>query len=142
VSDRLPSDHDAVTSYRTRRERVGRTSRVRVPLPAALDVAEGDVIRLSLAGTTYHAQVQSSLDGDLDVRGAFDNARRARAREGDNHLQSWVDDAGLGPGDAVVLDVVTSGFKFGLRRPGQRVIYEATDAPSSSLSDIARDLDG
>ncbi len=142
MTDRLPSDHDAVTSYRTRRKRVGRTTRVRIPLPAGIDVDEGDVIRLSLEGTTYQAQVQSSLDGDLDVRGAFDNARLARSGEGENHLQSWVDSVGLDAGDAVVLDVVTPGFKFGLRRPGERVVYEATEEPSSTLSDIARDIDG
>jgi len=139
---RVSSDHDTVDSYRTHRERVGRTSRVRIPLPAAIDASAGDVIRVSLEGETYHAQVQQSHGGDSDVRGAFENARLARARDGDNHLQSWVDDAGLTPGEAVVVDVVTPGYKFGLRRPGERVVYEATDPPSSSLSDIARDLDG
>jgi hypothetical protein len=142
VTDRLPSDHDAVTSYRTRCDRVGRTTRVRIPLPAGLDVAEDDVIRLSLEGDAFHSQVDQSLDGDLDVRGSFDNARLARTGDGENHLQSWADDVGLTAGDTVVVDVVTPGFKFGLRRPGERVVYEATEAPSSSLSHIARDLDG
>jgi hypothetical protein len=143
VTDRVPSDHETVTSHRTRREGIGRTSRPRIPLPDALDVAAGDVLRLSLEGVEYHAQVTDSLDGGTDLRGAFDNARLARADgEGTNHLRAWVDDAGLGVGDPVVLDVVTPGYKFGLRRPGERVVYDATDAPSSSLSDIARNLDG
>jgi len=37
---------------------------------------------------------------------------------------------------------VTPGFQYGLRRPGERVVYTALDPPASSLSDIARDVDG
>jgi hypothetical protein len=142
VSDRVPSDHETISSHRTRHKQVGRTGRPRVPLPDDLDVAVGDVIRLSLDGKMYHAQVTESLDGGRDVRGAFDNARLARAGDGTNHLTTWADDAGLAVGDPVVLDVVSPGYNFGLRRPGERVVYKATDAPSSSLSDIARNLDG
>lgn len=143
MTDRIPSDHESITSHRTHREQVGRTGRPRIPLPAALDVAVGDVIRLSLAGEEYHAQVTQSLDGGRDVRGAFFDARTARTDgEGENYLVEWAADAGLTPGDPLALDVVTPGYKFGLRRPGERVVYEATDAPSSSLSDIAQNLDG
>ena len=143
MTDRVPSDHDAVTSHRTRREQVGRTGRPRIPLPDGLDVAVGDAVRLSLDGSEYHAQVTASLDGGRDVRGAFDNARLARTDgAGANRLRAWADEAGLVVGDPLVLDIVTPGFKFGLRQPGTRVVYEATEAPSSSLSDIARDLDG
>jgi hypothetical protein len=143
VTDRVPSDSDAVATHRTHLREVGRTGRSRVPLPEAVDVAVGDVIRLSLAGETYHAQVETGLDGDPDVRGAFSNARLARTDgEGDDHLRAWLDDVGLEPGDPVLVDAVTPGFMYGLRRPGERVIYEAGDPPQSSLADIARDLDG
>ena len=143
MSDRLPSDHAAVESHRVHLDRVGRTSRPRVPVPAAVDVAVGDVIRVSLEGTSYHAQIAEALDGTPDIRGAFDNARLARTPgEGDDHFQPWTESVGLGVGDPVLVDVVTPGYKLGIRRPGERVVYDATDAPSSSLSDIARDLDG
>ncbi len=143
MSDRVPSDHETVTTHRTHRKQVGRTGRPRIPLPAALDVAAEDVIRLSLAGETYHAQVTDSLDGGVEICGAFATARLARtAGEGENRLRTWVDDAGLSVGDAVELDVVTAGYQFGLRRPGERVVYQALDPPSSSLADIARNLDG
>jgi hypothetical protein len=112
-------------------------------LPEGVDVAVGDVIRLSLEGQSYHAQAAEALDGGVDVRGAFGNARLARtASEGENHLPTWAESVGLGVGDPVLVDVVTPGYKLGLRRPGERVVYEGTDPPSSSLSDIARNLDG
>ena len=143
MSDRVPSDHETISSHRTHREQVGRTGRPRIPLPDDLDVAVGDVIRLSLSGEEYHAQVTRSPDGGRDVRGAFFDARAARTDgEGENYLPEWADDVGLAVGDPVVVDVVTHGYKFGLRCPGERVVYDATDAPSSSLSDIARNLDG
>lgn len=143
MTDRLPSDHDAVTSYRTSREQVGRTGRPRIPLPGPVEATPGDVLRLSLEGETYHAQVVESFEGDREIRGAFDNAALARSDgEGENRLRTWVESVGLAVGDPLVVDVVTPGFKLGLRRPGERVVYAATDPPSSSLANIARDLDG
>ena len=143
MTERVPSDHDAVTTHRAHVECVGRTSRPRVPLPEALAVAASDVVRVSLAGDKYHAQVRESLDGDVDLRGAFANPRLARTDgEGENHLRGWLDDVGIGAGGPLLVDAVTPGFMYGLRPPGQRVVYTARDPPSSSLSDIARDLDG
>lgn len=39
-------------------------------------------------------------------------------------------------------DAVTSGFMYGLRRPYEAVVYDAVDPPSSTLADIARDIEG
>ncbi len=142
MTERLPSDHDAVESHRTHLESVGRTSRRRVPLPSALDVTADDVLRLSLAGEDTHAAVTETLDGGLAITGAFANARLARsADEGDDQLDAWLDEQGLGPGDPVFVDVVTPGYAFGLRRPGDRVVYTAREPPADSLADIARDLE-
>lgn len=143
MTDRVPSDHETITSHRTYREQVGRTGRPRIPVPDGVDVAAGDLVRISLEGKTYHAQVAEALTGEPDVRGAFDDPRLARTDgEGENHLRSWAESVGISAGDPLVWDVVTPGFKVGLRRPGERVVYEATDAPDSSLADIARDIDG
>lgn len=142
MTERLPSDHDTVSTVRAHLEPVGRTSRLRVPLPQTLDVAIGDVIRLSLAGEATHAQVSESLSGDPDIRGAFENRRLARtASAGTDHLQSWFDEGDLSAGDPLLIDVITPGFQYGFRRPGKRVIYEARDPPDSSLVDIARNLE-
>lgn len=143
MSERVPSDHDAVDSTRTHLARVGRTDRLKVPFPESLDVSVGDVLRLSLEGTTCHAQVTESLSGDPEISGAFDNTRLARTEgEGENRLREWTDSVGLSAEDPLLVDTVTPGYQYGLRRPGERVVYEATDAPDSTLADIARDLDG
>lgn len=144
MPERVPSDHDAVESHRVHVETVGATSRPRVPLPGTLDVAEGDVIRLSLEGKVRHAQVTATLGGDLALAGAYDNARLARTGgEGSaDRLRAWLDGDGLGGGDPLLLDVVTPAYAFGLRRPGERVVYAAVEPPSDSLADIARDLEG
>lgn len=144
MTERVPSDHDAVETHRTHVERVGRTARPRVGLPAAVALAPGDVVRVSLEGEPYHARVRDSLAGDHDLRGAFANARLARESEGEgeNHLPAWLGSVGVGPGDPLLVDAVTPGYAYGLRRPGRRVVYEAPEPPTSSLADIARDIDG
>lgn len=143
MSERVPSDHDAVATRRVHLATVGRTNRLRVPLPDGLEVAVGEVVRLSLEGQTTHAQGTESLAGDADFRDAFDNQRLARTEgEGEDRLQPWFGTVGLSAGDPLLVDTVTPAFKYGLRRPGERVVYEAIDPPDTSLVDIARELDG
>jgi len=142
MSERVPSDHDAVTTHRVPLEAVGRTGRPRVILPADTDVNDGDVLVLALDGEEFHAPVSTSIDGDTVVTHAADNRRLAREREGENRLAGWVDEADVSLGGSIHLDVVTSGHQYGLRTPGTRVVYTARDPPSSSLSDIADGLDG
>jgi len=142
MSERLPSDTDAVRTHRVPLEAVGRTGRPRVVLPAELDLQDGDVIALSLDGESYHAAVRTNLDGDSVVTHAADNRRLARERDGKNRLTEWVDDADVSLGGTVHMDVITAGHQYGLRTPGTRVVYTARDPPSSSLSDIADGLDG
>jgi len=142
VADRLPSDHEAVETHRVPVESVGRTDRPKVELPDGIDVVEGDVVRLVLGGEEYHARVDAALDEELVVIHVADNARLAREGDGENRLAEWVDASAVTLGGSAHLDVVTAGYKYGLREPGKRVVYSATDAPDSSLADIARDLDG
>lgn len=142
MADRVPSDHDAVDTYRARLAQVGRTGRPQVVVPDELDVAADDVLRVALDGEQYHGRVESSLDGDLVIRHVADNARLARERDGENRLAEWVDGADVTIGGSAHLDVVTEGYLIGLREPGTRVVYAATDAPDQSLADIASDLDG
>lgn len=142
MADRLPSDHDAVETYRVTVSQVGGTGRPEVELPDDVGVAEGDLVRVVLDGDEYHGRIDSALDGRLVIRRAGANARLAREGEGTNHLARWVDDVGVRLGGSVHLDVVTTGHKYGLRSPGNRVVYTATDGASSSLADIARELDG
>lgn len=142
MSERVPSDHDAVDTHRVHIEAVGRTGRPRVVLPDGVDLRDGDTITLALDGDDYEARVETSLDGDRTVTHVADNRRLARERDGENRLAEWVAQAGVSVDGSAHLDVVTEGHQYGLRTPGKRVVYTATDAPDSSLSDIASDLDG
>jgi hypothetical protein len=141
VTERVPSDHDAVTTHRVPLEAVGRTGRPRVVLPADIDVSDGDVVVLALDGDDYFALVSTSIDGDSVLTHAADNRRLARERDGENRLGEWVESADVSLGGSAHLDVVTAGHQYGLRTPGRRVVYTASDPPSSSLSDIADGLD-
>jgi len=142
VADRIASDHESMTTFRAPLETVGRTDRVKVVLPPELDVVVDDVLELILDGTSYFARVESTLEADCVLRRATDNRRQAREADGENRLAAWVDDADVRVGGTVHLDVVTPGHAYGLRTPGTRVVYEATDPPADSLADIAADLDG
>ncbi|PSP82533.1 hypothetical protein BRC96_09930 [Halobacteriales archaeon QS_6_64_34] len=142
MSERVPSDHDAVDTHRVPVEAIGRTGRPRVVLPDEIDLQDGDIVTLALDGDGYEARVETSLDGDRTVTHVADNRRLARERDGENRLTEWVAGADVAVGGSAHLDVVTEGHQYGLRTPGKRVVYTATDAPDSSLSDIASDLDG
>lgn len=143
MPERVPSDHDAVDTHRATVERVGRTDRHKVVVPeAAADAVPTDeVVRLDFDDATYHARVEQDLEGVPVFKGAYDTPSLARSPgDGENHLADWIAGTGVAVGDSVLLDIVTEGFKFGLRAPGERAVYEATEPPSDSLSQIARDL--
>ena len=142
MSERIPSDHDAVDTHRVPVEAMGRTGRPRLVLPADIDLNDGDTVTFALDGERYYATVGTSLDGDLVVTHVADNRRLAREHDGENRLAEWLSDGSVSLGGSAHLDVVTDGHQYGLRTPGQRVVYEASDGPDSSLSDIASDLDG
>jgi len=102
----------------------------------------GDVVVLSLEGETVYAEVTAGLDGDSTVQSGARTRQAAGTRDGDNELRSWLDSHGIEKGDALVLDVLRTGYAYGLRRPGERVVYSPPDPPDSSLADIAKNLDG
>ncbi|PHQ37558.1 hypothetical protein DJ69_16245 [Halorubrum persicum] len=153
---RVPSDDEGVASIRVSLARSGGTRRPCVRLPnddeldgrvesgdcESLALSAGDIVRVAIDREEYYAPVRSDGEGRL-LRGAFDNRRLAREPgEGANRLAEWLDDNDRDPGDVIVFDVVVAGEQYGLRIPGERTVYEATRGPRSSLSDIARNLDG
>ncbi len=140
MTERIPSDHATVDSHRVHVETVGRTSRPRIPLPDSLDHGDGEVLYLSLEGVEAHAQVTTTLRDEPGLEGAYPDAQLARTGDGENRLVEWVDRHGLGAGDPLLFDVVTAGYQYGLRRPGERVVYDAVQAPDDDLSDIAEKL--
>ena len=100
------------------------------------------VVRVDVGRSTYHAPVEVGLDGNLELRGLYDNARMARERDGQNHLEDWVADNGLEAGRTVLLDVVVEGAQYGLRAPGEDAVYRVVERPDDDLAVIAEDVDG
>jgi len=142
VPDRVPSDHASVASVRASLARSGGTRRPCLRLPDGLDVTAGDLVRLVLDGRERHACVDEDARGLL-LRGAYDNRRLARnPGEGENRLVEWCREHDRGPDEAVELDEVVAGSLYGLRVPGDRVVYEVVEGPKESLASIAERLDG
>jgi hypothetical protein len=141
VADRLPSDHDAGEAHRVPVDSVGRTDRPRIELPDALEIGDGDVIECVLDGASYHARVETTIERTPMIQHVADNTRLARESDGENRLVEWFEASDCTLGGSVHLDVVTPGHTYGLRTPGQRVVYTATDAPDDSLASIAENLD-
>lgn len=139
MTDRVPSDHPTVETVRATLERRGRT-RSRLSLPDD-DRFPLDIVRLVLDGDTSHARIESNRAGP-EINGAYDNARLARERTGDDRLEEWRAESDIDYGRSVLVDVVEPGFLYGVREPGERAVYEAVESPDESLAAIARDLDG
>ena len=131
---------DGVETVRATIVKSGSLDRPKVSVPDGT-MPEG-VVRVDADGATYHAPVAIDFDGDLELRGLYDNARMARERDGENRLREWVDDQGLAPGRTVLVDVVVEGEQYGLRAPGDSAVYRVVESPDDDLASIAEDVDG
>lgn len=141
MTDRIAHDHPTVETVAGTLGRYGGTSRPEIRFEEAIDVADGDVIRLVLDGVEYRARVSVSADRSPVIRGAYDTPRMARNPEsGTNHLAQWVANSGLEKGRTVHLDVVEPGFKYGLRKPGESATY-VTGRPDDGLASIAAEIE-
>ena len=144
MTDRVPSDHPSIETYRISLDRRGRLDRPRLDFSAVdLDLPTDEVVRLTLDGETYHARITETFEGGLEIRGAYDNPRLARdGTDGTDRLAEWRAANDLDFGRSVLFDVVVPDYAYGLRVPGERAVYEATTPPDRSLQSIARSLDG
>lgn len=144
MADRITHDNPAVTTVRTTVTEQGAMGRpvVTVPADAAVDLSPG-VVRLALDGTEYHALVERPLTGDgLRISRAADSPDDARNGDGRDRLREWIESGDARIGGSVLLDEVEPDFKYGLRAPGERAVYDATEAPDENLASIAEDVEG
>lgn len=141
MADRIASDHPSVTTVDATVERAGRTDRPELVLPADTgQFPAGEVVRV-LLDDTKRARLDRSFDDEPVVRGVYDTPEQAREGEGPNRLPDWLDEQGLDFGRTVHVDVVAEGFEYGLRAPGERRVYEATETPDSGLAAIAKEVE-
>ena len=145
MADRISSDHSSLTTVRATLVRSGGLDRPKVEIPAddADHFPSDELVRVVADDTEYRARIESPLAADgREVRGLYETPRVARnPGEGVNHLQTWLDGTDVEFGQSVLVDVIEAGFKYGLREPGERAFYEATESPDDSLTDIAEQLD-
>lgn len=140
MSDSVHSD--AVDTVDATLVRAGRTARPKIELPDEADLPVGETILLVLDGSRCHVQPERAIDDTLEVRGAYDNARKARETAGENRLIEWFESRRLDFGRTVHLDVIDAGHAYGLRAPGETAVYEVPKHPDGTLSDIAEEVDG
>lgn len=140
--DRVGSNHPTVTTLRGRLARRGGTRRPAVEVPEVERDAlpAGGTVRLVVGGSERHAPV-GERGGTRAILGAYDNARQARERDGEDRLAGWVEARGLDFGRTVLVDVVEPGEVYGLRAPGEEAVYEVVRGPADSLRRIAEDLE-
>ncbi len=139
MPDRIASDTSAVSTYRARVTRYGGT-RVRcLRVHERIGLEEGETIRLVLGGDSRFAPVE--IDSrSLLIRGAFDDRQLARSREGKNRLHEWFATREVNRGATVEFDEVSQGQVYGLREPGERILYEIPRRADESLRNIAESI--
>jgi hypothetical protein len=145
MADRISSDHSSLPTVRATLVRSGGLDRPKVAISAddADHFPRDELVRVVADDTEYRARIESPLAEDgREIRGLYETPRVARnPGEGENHLQTWLEEADVEFGQSVLVDVIEAGFKYGLREPGERAFYEATESPDDSLADIAQNLD-
>jgi len=144
MSTRLPSDSDAVDSYRATIVRRGgsRTPCLELPAAVAETVAVDDRLTLVIDGSEYYATV-SGNDSEPLLYGAYETRKQARKTgSGTNRLGEWLRSLDREVGDSVICDAIVAGERYGLRAPGDRAVYTVKHEPRDSLQSIADALDG
>jgi len=141
MADGVGSDNPSVRTLRGRLERRGGTRRpvVEVPDEERDSLPSEGTVRLVIDGDQRHAPVVSRGE-TRGFAGAYDNARRARERDGADRLAEWAEREGVEFGRSVLVDVVEAGGVYGLRLPGEEAVYAVEPGPADSLRHIAEDL--
>ncbi|GAA0249288.1 hypothetical protein ACFFQF_07650 [Haladaptatus pallidirubidus] len=136
---------ETTETVRATMAQAGATNRPRIEIPAEeADAFPADeIVRFVADESEYRARIERPLTGDGRlIRGLYDTPRIARnPGEGENRLTEWFAESNRQFGGSVLVDVVEDGFKYGIRHPGERAVYEATEAPNESLADIAQQVD-
>lgn len=136
---------DTTETVRATLAQAGATNRANIEIPADDEDSfpADELVRVVMDDTEYRARIERPLTGDGRlIRGVYDTPRLARnPGEGENRLSEWFADSNRSFGQSVLIDVVEEGFKYGIREPGSRAVYEATETPNESLADIARQVD-
>ena len=140
MADRVPSEGlDTIDATLVRHGPRGRQA---VELPAGASIPTGEVLRLSIDGHERFVRPTTVAGDAVRIAGAYDAPDIARSSD-DEHdrLREWIDGSDLDVGRTVHLDVIEPEFKYGLRAPGERRVYDAPEKPDDSLASIAEQVE-
>lgn len=141
MPERITHDHPTVETVDATVVRDGPTTRTVVETDADLETSGADLIRLVLDGTEYRARIEPVGSGRYRIRHAAKTPRMARnPSDGENKVLEWVSGQDLSVGRTIHLDIVEPGFRYGLRAPGEKAVYES-GRPDDSLAAIARQVE-
>lgn len=139
--ERLASD--TVEGYRATVTRSGGPRSRLLRLPDAVGASAGDVVRVSLDddGRTTNGFARADADAKGPyLAGVYANRRLARTDgEGEDLLAPLL--AECEPGTSLVVDVLDPDHHYGVRRPGERVVYEVPERRDDSLASIAEQFE-
>ena len=143
MADRISSDHPSVQTVRSTCTETATGVRLEVPADDRDAFPTDEVVRVVLDGDECFTRIERALTGDdLSVPGIYETPDEARDPTGaTDRLVDWIDGHGVSMGGSVLIDVIEPEFLYGLRSPGETVYYDAREPPSSSLQDIASDLE-
>lgn len=140
MPERIAHDHPTVETVPATVARDGPTRRPMVTFSADLELEPGDLMRLDLDGTEYRAPIEKAGEDALGLRLAARSPTQARnPGDGDNALLEWLEERTVDVGQTLHLDVVEPGFRYGLRMPGEKAVYQS-GRPDQSLAAIARQV--
>lgn len=143
MADRVSSDHPSVKTVRATLTETATGVRIDIPDDEREHFPTATVVRVVLDGDERFMSVEQSLTGDgLSITGIYDSPQFAREpREGTDRVGPWADDHSVRVGGSVLIDIVEPEYLYGLRAPGETVVYDAREPPADSLSSIAESIE-
>lgn len=140
MPDRLPSDHPTVETIRAHVERHGGGYRLVVPHDTFS--TDDATVRIVLEDSIRFARIRNGNEQEQWITGIFASSRGATdPGSGTNRLNQWLEEQNRTTGSSVELDIIESGYYYGLREPGTRTVYTGLKRPSASLSSIAQSIE-
>lgn len=140
MADRIPSDHPSIETVRARIERHGGSCRLAIPRAIIPD--ETSVVRVVLDGRIRFARLGEGTADDRWLIGVYDTTRAATEPDnGSDRLEPWLEKIDRAIGASIEIDVIEPGYRYGIREPGTRAVYDAVERTTGSLDAIARNLD-
>lgn len=136
--DRIASDHPSIETIRATVTRHGGGHRLDLPPERGNSLPETGTIEVILEGSRRIGRVRM-IDAQNAIVGIYETQAAATGEvDGTDALEDWLAANNRRVGSSVLLDVIESKARVGLRMPGESAVYVNTQPSSDGLADIAR----